>query len=663
MIRLYRVAHGTQCIRNFSLSSSTRLAEQPLRSSNAATSDASASPSPQPKKVFPDSSTGASQSSKSTPFSKDPWETLTHRNVSSDHPLFPTAKSQMRSRIMAFVVAGLLGAYTFAVAIHNDAETTSKEGTVFENAGKDKEVNEKKGMAAMEVTMDQMKQVEMNREKVGVWVWGRNQIGGAGSDAKEDAVRVPRFVNALEGIPLRDLNVGNTLSAAVDAHGDLLVYGSAVNGISKLAGKDIVQVSCSNREVFAVTRSGKLLRVDPSQLPVGDAKNASGSWMAWLGFETKQVGVELIKFARGSVSDRIKSVAVGEHHIVALGASGKVFTAPLSENGNGFGQLGNGEIATKVTMADLSPKLSLVQSISTVKMDQIAAGRAFNVVLSKDGDVYVWGSNKFGQLGTCSKKSEIAASPEPQPMLSLWNKVKLGGRPNDVKCVKIAAAGDTAMFVVDRPDKTEVLTVGMGQWGQLGHGNFLHLSNCPCLVNSISNLAEYSEKHRKVIPIRIASIAMSATHSAAILDDARENVIEQSLTSDNQTRTWWSYMFGQYPRASYGRDLMSWGQNDCGQLGRADGKKGNSASPVWVKSLRESEEAAAKAALVESEEKNGEEPANYFLPEGRLQVAGPGYVNKSALRKGYESACGYKMEQRVACGEGVTAVYFKILNF
>ena len=45
----------------------------------------------------------------------------------------------------------------------------------------------------------------------------------------------------------------------------------------------------------------------------------------------------------------------------------------------------------------------------------------------------------------------------------------------DASCSKIAAGEEFSLFVVDRPDSSQVLACGHGQWGQLGHGGVMTL--------------------------------------------------------------------------------------------------------------------------------------------------------------------------------------------
>lgn len=59
----------------------------------------------------------------------------------------------------------------------------------------------------------------------------------------------------------------------------------------------------------------------------------------------------------------------------------------------------------------------------------------------------------------------------PTELQSLWSPAHNISKPIDANCTKIAAGGDISMFVIDRPDSTEVLSCGFGQFGQLGNGS------------------------------------------------------------------------------------------------------------------------------------------------------------------------------------------------
>ncbi|KAJ3413273.1 hypothetical protein HDV05_008259 [Chytridiales sp. JEL 0842] len=547
-----------------------------------------------------------------TPFPSDPDTTRTvHSLPHSSHSLFASRKEQKVTRWITFGVGVLVAGITFAAAIQSDYEDEEKK---YESKYDERRMAVVDRAGPVTVGLDQMDQVKWARKLLGVWVMGTNAEGIADpAESRKEVYRAPKSVKAFEGIPLRDLKFTKRVAAAIDVNGDLMLYGSAANNPTSplpiFKGRDLVQVGITQDSIFALSLSGAVYRAKLNEA-----------------------------VASPSVGDG------GDHHVVAVSSSGKVYTIAADVDANKFGQLGNGSIDAPASSLGLI--MEPVKGFENNKVVQAAAGGAFNVVRSKDGRAYVWGSNGMGQLATAKIANDLACSVLPIEVKALWNRQKKGDKTDDAACTFVAASGETVLFVVDRPAKTEVYSCGMGQWGQLGHGAFAHMTNVPTLISALSNLSQYSESKKSVQPIRVSSISMSPTHSFAILDDSRSA-----------------------SEGDFGRDVLAWGLNDRGQLGRIDGKKANSATPSWVVPISYSALSTVseeKKPLAESKEKvEGDGQASQAVPWentnatlGRMQIASPGWVYGV---KGWSSWSAVKCEQGIACGEGVTAIYTKVV--
>ncbi|ORY47358.1 RCC1/BLIP-II protein [Rhizoclosmatium globosum] len=548
-------------------------------------------------------------SPKLTPFPAHIDETA--RPSPTPHPAFESAEDAKRTRIAAFVGAVVVTAAVLGVAVANtDAEQQKSEEP------------QKKGPAIATVSLAQMDQVKAARDAPGVWIWGNKRAQ-------------PERVTVFDGVPLRDLQFakdGETL-VAVDAAGSVLVYSASLGprAVETLVNANVAQVAVTKESILALTKSGVLYSIELQKIREGLGARASSSNEGTKTVSTQQswhgglLGASLAGLATDSnavqkvtSSERLQAISAGNHHALALSTSGKLYSLATtsSDISNKYGQLGVGETPVVVAPSTLHP----VSGLSNIKISQIATGSAFNAVRSIDGHVYVWGSNKYGQLGTGNKAKDIAYSSTPLLMAGLSSITT-----NEKKCSWIAAGGDTAVIVLDSHDAAEVYSVGMGQWGQLGFGNFVHVSNTPTKIPILSNLSEYSEAQSRVVPIRVSNVTMGPTHAFAVLGNAS---------------------------TEFGRDVFAWGANDKGQLARADGKKGNSAIPISV------------VPVLKQEGQNGEEAekaegiAALFWEAknvGRLQIAGPGKSSGGVLWGGAT------VEQGFACGEGLSALYSKVV--
>ncbi|KAL6616369.1 hypothetical protein ACP70R_038639 [Stipagrostis hirtigluma subsp. patula] len=165
------------------------------------------------------------------------------------------------------------------------------------------------------------------------------------------------------------------------------------------------------------------------------------------------------KTAEGHISkvmgSCVKAIACGGRHSAVVTDSGALLTFGWGL----YGQCGQGN-----TDDVLSP--TCVSSILGVKMQDVAAGLWHTVCTSMDGDVYSFGGNQFGQLGTGSDQAETV--PKLVDATSLENK-----NARAVSC----GARHSAIIT----DEGEVFCWGWNKYGQLGLGDSMD-RNVPCSV-------------------------------------------------------------------------------------------------------------------------------------------------------------------------------------
>lgn len=118
---------------------------------------------------------------------------------------------------------------------------------------------------------------------------------------------------------------------------------------------------------------------------------------------------ELTYFTKHNI--RIKDIALGEQHSVFLSENGEVFTCGYGGDSsllsffrtNKAGALGHG---TKVHLG-LPKKIPFFEE-NNIKIKQISAGRYHTVALSETGQVYTWGRGSYGTLGNGKKSSQLS---------------------------------------------------------------------------------------------------------------------------------------------------------------------------------------------------------------------------------------------------------------
>ncbi|XP_022137402.1 protein RCC2 homolog [Momordica charantia] len=130
-------------------------------------------------------------------------------------------------------------------------------------------------------------------------------------------------------------------------------------------------------------------------------------------------------------------------HCVALDVEGRCYTWGRNEKG----QLGHGDLIQR-------DRPTIVSDLSKYKVVKAGAGKSHTVVVTEDGNSLAFGWNKHGQLGSGSVKNERELSP--------------------VRClvseVKNTACGGEFTVWLSSIEGSSILTAGLPQYGQLGHG-------------------------------------------------------------------------------------------------------------------------------------------------------------------------------------------------
>ncbi|MDR1426980.1 MAG: Ig-like domain repeat protein [Bifidobacteriaceae bacterium] len=244
------------------------------------------------------------------------------------------------------------------------------------------------------------------------------------------------------------------LAAAGVALGGAIVAGP--HRAAQAAAGEVVfaRVVAGNYHTLALTKGARVFAFGYNafgQLGLGHTSNQSsaGFVYSWPGLGT----------------DKVKQLAAGYYHSLALTEGGKVYG--FGENASG--QLGLGSVEQESTPT----RVTSWPNLGSDKIVQIEAGGRHTLALTSGGKVYVFGSNGYGQLGQGS--TEDITSPA---LLQLPN---LG---ND-RVTQIAAGGAHSLFLTSAG---KVYAFGDNQYGQLGIGSTVRPAS-PTLVPALSNLS------------------------------------------------------------------------------------------------------------------------------------------------------------------------------
>lgn len=287
-----------------------------------------------------------------------------------------------------------------------------------------------------------------------LWAWGGNAYGQLGLGTTADKYS-PVHV---DGLSWRSVAAGKWHSIGIASDGSLYGWGYVRPSLpTKIGSKKWSMIAAGGEQSAGISKDGGLYwwtggSTNTSPAPYNPTLAAAGAW----------------KFvAAGGFSTYTGPGRDHGWHYLAINDAGQVYVW----GDNTFGKLGTGEHGP-LTGFSLPPRL-----ISTPPMAHVAAGGDHSLGITMDGELYAWGANHQGQLGLGD--DVLRNTPTPVPGL-LWSNVSAAN------CGSFALLGGV---VGSRAHSLGVTTDGdLYAWGhnnvgQLGTGDTID-RNTPTLIGS-----------------------------------------------------------------------------------------------------------------------------------------------------------------------------------
>ncbi|KAL2752098.1 hypothetical protein ACRALDRAFT_1066163 [Sodiomyces alcalophilus JCM 7366] len=495
----------------------------------------------------------------------------------------------------------------------------------------------------------QHNQVRDSWEHPGVYAWGSNTGKVIDPNSKEAFVKLPRRIPHFEGQLLRDIKLTQGFGAAVTEKGDIVQWGLGYckddpSPVETLKGKDITKITVSDDRIIALSSNGSVYaipaeRVDQKAGGEGEAQAHKSSWIPFLGSATGVLGPSVRDLTPGGLGrgEKIIDISSGLQHCLLLTSKGRVFsTASSTSQFPSQGQMGIPGLTWTTRPKGAFDQPHEIFNLKDYDIVKIATGDLHSVVLDKEGRIFAFGDNTFGQLGFRPEANTQSVDvPVPVAVSRLYTNTGL-----IPKVTSIAAGGLSTFFTVDarQPEDQEeankaqannkqlapsrrmpgvtadTWACGNGLYGSLGTGKWTHLSAGPTKVKALSSLFEFDEASNQMAPIRVAGLTVGTTHAAATLDNAT-----RAETSSGKTAS----------DTNWGADVLFWGGNEHYQLGT--GKRPNVNTPTYI---------AAPATAGSDVFRRWQ-----LTPRQSVRVGAQGKGKKVSL------------EQRVECGRYVSCVY------
>ncbi|XP_034541000.1 LOW QUALITY PROTEIN: secretion-regulating guanine nucleotide exchange factor [Notolabrus celidotus] len=278
--------------------------------------------------------------------------------------------------------------------------------------------------------------------------WGANSYGQLGQGHVEDqsSPRLSDTGSALQKTAVRAVSGGGGHSVVVTEDAEVFVCGQNHKGqlgldhnadiftfqLCHSLSPRVIKVACGWDFTLLLTDCGRVLTCGSNafgQLGVGQAVTHSSD-----------------PLAVASLKEPVVSVAAGLRHSLATSDSGCVYQWGVGLFSHARRALNAQPVASHLN----STVPFLVPGLDQKTSRMVAAGSMHCVCLTGDGDLFLWGSNKHGQL-TC-----------PESFVSSHSYETLAGGE------KVVNVWSGWTHIVAQTETGRVFTWGRGDYGQLG---------------------------------------------------------------------------------------------------------------------------------------------------------------------------------------------------
>jgi alpha-tubulin suppressor-like RCC1 family protein len=299
-----------------------------------------------------------------------------------------------------------------------------------------------------------------------LYAFGANEFGELGSALNNGSERanptpLPVSLPDVEG-PVVQLAAGDSASLVVTADGRLYSFGKntygelgrALGSGSEAANPVPARVSLPDgRVVQAAAGGAHSLALSSTGQLYAFGSNRFGQLGSTTNNGNENANPTPAALALPGASGPVSQIAAGDAHSLALTSTGQLYAFGSNE----FGQLGNAA-NSGTELANPTP-LAVTLPGASGPVVQIAAGASHSLALTSTGQLYAFGSNRFGQLGTAGASGTLSPTSTP-------TRVSLPGASGPV--IQIAAGAFHSLALTATG---QLYTFGRNNFGQLGSEN------------------------------------------------------------------------------------------------------------------------------------------------------------------------------------------------
>ena len=250
-----------------------------------------------------------------------------------------------------------------------------------------------------------------------VFTIGTNMDGQLGVENDLYRTHVPQLLDSLP--PIKQISCGASFTICVCESGDVYAFGSNDTGqlgLGNYSGKSPLQIECLSNIDFVACGSFHAI-----------CKSYSGEIFAWGSNDKGQLGINKKSYKKtkpvkcNDWPNNVVDIKCGERHTLVLTSNQEVFSC-----GSGYyGQLGRDGINNKY----FAPSLQIIEGLKEII--RIECGITHSFCIDINNELYVFGDNKYGQLGLGHEDEE--EKPIKHPSLSNIIDISTGGNHTFVK--------------------------------------------------------------------------------------------------------------------------------------------------------------------------------------------------------------------------------------
>ncbi|CCE62660.1 hypothetical protein TPHA_0D00160 [Tetrapisispora phaffii CBS 4417] len=339
----------------------------------------------------------------------------------------------------------------------------------------------------------------------GVYVWGQT--------ATNDLL-YPTRISQFDNQKFRDICLSpkdSLPNLAIDQNGDLIKWDTSSHEFL-LIDQNLISVKYSNEIAYALTKAGKILII-----PVADHEmryshiSSRRSWVKpWKTYQNYNLSLDTDQAFKHKNENYIKDFDTGDNHLVLISNACKAYSCSTgitdvrNDNIKSYGQFG----IPIFSQFDPMPKTNKLYEIEllnaglnedkkliTREIDQIACGARHTIAKDKEGSVFAFGSNLFGQLGLpISYNNEYVSYPKKIGKFQSYFT-----RDEKFKCQNIFASDETSFVEMTSQTENEYyknnsniskrifFSFGNGKNGTLGNGRYKNSQEEPSPIKVSNN--------------------------------------------------------------------------------------------------------------------------------------------------------------------------------